>query len=310
MRGIAGVLIMLALGSGCAHAPAEREPVTGAPGASGEKIAQGAPKSPSSEELEERCGGGVESACHELFLGKEDAGRRHSLLRRFDNRLAHACEKGSVGACAHRPWLWAQWGFETPGIWARIAEWYERACDLEVTTACFRLAEVLEAGFGTSRGGATPLSLYSRVCSDGNERACARAASLPQPRADPAPIAKPEGSAALPKPEKAPSATEPVRIGGQDKDQLLVVIQAAQGRVKQCYEAELQARPYLGGNIDVTYLVGPDGRVENALVTRATLPSPPVVACVLEITRGYRFPEDPSGARTQVNFPWTFATPD
>jgi hypothetical protein len=74
--------------------------------------------------------------------------------------------------------------------------------------------------------------------------------------------------------------------------------------VQACYESGLKTKPELHGNLNINFVVAPDGKVAHADSTEGddALDDPATVACILNEIRKLQFPP-PSGGRVFINYP-------
>lgn len=77
-------------------------------------------------------------------------------------------------------------------------------------------------------------------------------------------------------------------------------------KFKQCYlesDLFLARRP---GKMEISYLVTPEGRVENEKVTRADFKDANLFACVLSLARHLEYEVDLKRRPTTINYPINF----
>ena len=86
----------------------------------------------------------------------------------------------------------------------------------------------------------------------------------------------------------------PRRIRGQQKD------------IKRCFEQTLRLQRNVGGFIDIEFVVGPDGAVSRASVTRNTTGSKTLGSCISGVFLSIRFPRPPGGA-VSLRYPFRFS---
>ncbi len=83
------------------------------------------------------------------------------------------------------------------------------------------------------------------------------------------------------------------------------VIQNHTTKLRACYQQELARDPRLRGTVVVRFTIRRDGSVSEAYVSKTTLESPRVEACVLRQIRKLVFPA--SEASQQVSYPFLFS---
>ncbi|MEQ1877553.1 MAG: AgmX/PglI C-terminal domain-containing protein [Bdellovibrionia bacterium] len=101
-----------------------------------------------------------------------------------------------------------------------------------------------------------------------------------------------------------PLEREALIEGGLDRDQINEVIQRHLGEVRFCYEQGLQAQPELSGRVAVRFLINGGGVVASANVSRTSLRSDPVEACILQRLKSWKFPEPRGGVNVKVTYPF------
>ena len=73
--------------------------------------------------------------------------------------------------------------------------------------------------------------------------------------------------------------------------------------VRYCYETQLLRDSRVAGEVDVAFLINPDGTVQTATASGM---NDQVAACVAEVVRGIKFRRATHGAATEVHYPFTF----
>jgi hypothetical protein len=84
-------------------------------------------------------------------------------------------------------------------------------------------------------------------------------------------------------------------------------LKAAGPAIQACYERGLKTKPTLRGNVDIDFVVAPDGKVAHASAGsgEGALDDAATVDCILGEIRKLTFPE-PSGGRVFLNYPLHF----
>jgi TonB family protein len=77
---------------------------------------------------------------------------------------------------------------------------------------------------------------------------------------------------------------------------------------KFCYSKELDRDPNLWGKVTVTFTIGANGRVNEAVVLHTSLSNANVEECVLRGIRRIRFPRPHGGGEVIVTYPFLFTT--
>ena len=150
--------------------------------------------------------------------------------------------------------------------------------------------------------------------------------AAPPPRGMPAPSEPPpprppeETPSPEPSGPPAPAEAKPVEPGitptgapTRGKLPKAVVdekLKSAAPAIQACYERGLKAKPTLRGNVDIAFVVAPDGKVAHASAAGGdgALDDAATVDCILGEIRKLTFPE-PSGGRVFLNYPLHFEPP-
>ena len=87
-------------------------------------------------------------------------------------------------------------------------------------------------------------------------------------------------------------------------------LKSAGPAIQACYERSLKTKPDLHGNVDINFVVAPDGKVAHADVAQGenALEDDATVNCILGEIRKLTFPE-PSGGRVFLSYPLRFEPP-
>lgn len=127
----------------------------------------------------------------------------------------------------------------------------------------------------------------------------------PPPEA-PAPAAPPEAKPVEPGITQTGAPTR----GKLPKAVIDEKLKATGPAIQACYERGLKAKPDLRGDVDIDFVVAPDGKVAHASATEgeAALAHAPTVDCILAEIRKLTFPE-PRGGRVFINYPLHFEPP-
>jgi hypothetical protein len=142
---------------------------------------------------------------------------------------------------------------------------------------------------------------------------------MPAPSEPPPPL-PPEETPSPEPPATAPTEAKPVEPGiaptgapTRGKLPKAVVdekLKSAAPAIQACYERGLKAKPTLRGNVDIAFVVAPDGKVAHASAAGGdgALDDATTVDCILGEIRKLTFPE-PSGGRVFLNYPLHFEPP-
>jgi len=97
--------------------------------------------------------------------------------------------------------------------------------------------------------------------------------------------------------------------GSLSREVIQRIVRRQLNRVRYCYERRLATRPGLEGSLTVAFVIGVDGSVQSAAVTRSTLADPPTETCITDVIRRLRFPTSDSNL-IGVNYPFVFEVPE
>ena len=92
-----------------------------------------------------------------------------------------------------------------------------------------------------------------------------------------------------------------IGIGGLDKSIIRRYIRRRLPQIQYCYEKQLLAKPDLAGDVDVEFMINPDGSVSEV---HASGVDDEVSSCVRGVIEGIAFPHNEQN--TQVHYPFTF----
>lgn len=92
--------------------------------------------------------------------------------------------------------------------------------------------------------------------------------------------------------------------GGLDRDQIIAVINRNRGQIVYCYERGLQSQPNIGGRIAVSFVIGPNGRINTAEVAQSSLASRTVENCIVSRMKTWQFPRPVGRVNVDVLYPF------
>ena len=92
--------------------------------------------------------------------------------------------------------------------------------------------------------------------------------------------------------------------GGLDRDQIIAVINRNRGQIVYCYERGLQSQPNIGGRVAVSFIIGPNGRINTANVAQSSLASKTVENCMLSKMKTWQFPRPVGNVNVDVLYPF------
>ena len=136
----------------------------------------------------------------------------------------------------------------------------------------------------------------------------------PLPPEETPPPEAPEASAA-PAPEPKPVEPGIVDTGTPTRDTLPKAVideklKSAGPGIQACYERGLKSKPDLHGDVNIDFVVAPDGKVARAAAAESdgALDDPATVDCILAEIRKLEFPT-PKGGRVFINYPLRLEPP-
>jgi hypothetical protein len=138
-----------------------------------------------------------------------------------------------------------------------------------------------------------------------NEPAPLPPEETPPPESEPAPPAE-----AKPVEPGITSTSGAPKRGKLPKAVIDEKLTSAQPAIQACYERALKTAPDLRGNLNINFVVAPDGKVAHAeaIETENPLSDAAAVNCILGEIRKLQFPE-PSGGRVFLNYPLKLEPP-
>ncbi|MCW5834010.1 MAG: AgmX/PglI C-terminal domain-containing protein [Labilithrix sp.] len=107
-----------------------------------------------------------------------------------------------------------------------------------------------------------------------------------------------------PKSTHGQSANEP----GRTTKDIQAIIVARRDEARACYDKGLAAHPGIEGDLDVKWVIDPQGNVTEASVdtTKSQILEPSVGACVVEVIKKIKFAESKGGYETRAHYPFNF----
>lgn len=105
---------------------------------------------------------------------------------------------------------------------------------------------------------------------------------------------------------KSATSGKVVITGAIDKSVIDAYIQRNLAKIRKCYEKELMKNSDLDGRIVIYFIIGEDGSVPVAKVSRTTMNDEIVETCVADQIKKIKFPAPRGGAIVMVNYPFVF----
>lgn len=107
----------------------------------------------------------------------------------------------------------------------------------------------------------------------------------------------------------------PKSTGGQSSNEqgrspkdIQTVIAARRDDARACYDKALSAHPGIEGDLDVKWVIDPQGNVTDASVdtAKSTILEPSVGACIVDIIKKIKFAPSGKGYETRAHYPFNF----
>lgn len=107
-----------------------------------------------------------------------------------------------------------------------------------------------------------------------------------------------------PKSTKGQSANE----AGRTVNDLRAIVAARRDEARACYDKGLAAHPGIEGDLDVKWVIDPEGNVSDAFVdtTKSTILEPSVGKCVVDVIKTIKFAASKGGYETRAHYPFNF----
>ena len=99
---------------------------------------------------------------------------------------------------------------------------------------------------------------------------------------------------------------KPTVLPALEKGVIEATIAEDMSRIRRCYQKVLRENPSVAGKLVVSFTIGANGKVVDALTESSELSDPRVEACVVERFRRLRFPKPRGGGIMIVNYPFLF----
>jgi hypothetical protein len=100
------------------------------------------------------------------------------------------------------------------------------------------------------------------------------------------------------------SASEP----GRTPKDLQAIVGSRRDEARACYDKALPDHPGIQGDIDVAWVIDPNGNVTDASVdtSKSTILEPSVGACIIEVIKKIKFASSGKGYETKAHYPFNF----
>ena len=89
---------------------------------------------------------------------------------------------------------------------------------------------------------------------------------------------------------------------------VLAKAEAHRDEARKCYDDGLKAHPGVEGDLTITWVVDPQGKVTKAELNqkRSTITEPTIVNCIVDVIKKIQFAPSPRGVESTYNFPFNF----
>lgn len=96
-------------------------------------------------------------------------------------------------------------------------------------------------------------------------------------------------------------------VGKFDPDEATAKFAPHVPALNACYTDQLARRRWLGGTVELTWVVAQDGTLEHVRLSRSDLGAWPIEQCLLQVAQGVAFGKPHGHGKAEVTFPVTFA---
>jgi hypothetical protein len=94
--------------------------------------------------------------------------------------------------------------------------------------------------------------------------------------------------------------------GGLDRATIRRYIMRRYEQIRYCYDKQLLAHPNISGEVEIRFLITPNGTVQGSNGAAGAGMDHEVASCAADIIGSIAFPAPGDGGGVQVNFPLTF----
>jgi len=107
-----------------------------------------------------------------------------------------------------------------------------------------------------------------------------------------------------PKSTHGQSASEP----GRKAEDIRTIVMARRDEARACYDKGLAAHPGIEGDLDIKWVIDPQGNVTDASVdtTKSSILEPSVGQCIIEVIKKIKFAPSAKGYETRAHYPFNF----
>jgi TonB family protein len=94
--------------------------------------------------------------------------------------------------------------------------------------------------------------------------------------------------------------------GELDKDTVRRYIQTKMDQIRWCYQQEVQKNPDLAGQIVLSWVIAPTGKVIGVKISSSSMGNASVESCIASRISTWQFPSPRGGGTVRVNYPFIF----
>ena len=107
-----------------------------------------------------------------------------------------------------------------------------------------------------------------------------------------------------PKSTGGASANEP----GRTAKDIQTIVAARRDEARACYDKALASHPGIEGDLDIKWVIDPQGAVADAQVdtTKSQILEPSVGQCIIEVIKKIKFAPSSKGYETRAHYPFNF----
>ncbi len=107
-----------------------------------------------------------------------------------------------------------------------------------------------------------------------------------------------------PKSTRGQSANEPGRTAADIK----TIIAVRRDEARACYDKALATHPGIEGDIDIKWVIDPQGNVNDAAIdtTKSQILEPSVANCIIDVIKRIKFAASAKGYETRAHYPFNF----
>jgi periplasmic protein TonB len=107
-----------------------------------------------------------------------------------------------------------------------------------------------------------------------------------------------------PKSTHGQSASEP----GRSAKDIQTIVAVRRDEARACYDKGLAAHPGIEGDLDIKWVIDPQGNVTDASVdtTKSQILEPSVGACIIDVIKKIKFNASAKGYETRAHYPFNF----